>query len=60
VDPGYGVDLFKGVIYVYRDTFDNPQGYLLSAVEQFLALYAFFDFVGTTGVLSASVSDFIV
>jgi hypothetical protein len=34
-------------------------------VEQFLALYAlmgflFFGFVGTTGVLSASVSDFVV
>jgi hypothetical protein len=32
-------------------------------VEQFLALYAlmvFFRFVGTTGVLSASVSDIVV
>jgi hypothetical protein len=42
---------------------NNPPGYLLSAREQFLAFYAlmdFFGFSGTTGVLSASVLDFMV
>jgi hypothetical protein len=39
------------------------QGIFYLHVEQFLALYAlmgFFGFVGTTGVLSAFISDFVV
>jgi hypothetical protein len=49
--------------YVYGGTFDNPPEYLLSARGTvFSALYAdgFFGYVGTTGVLSASGSDFMV
>jgi hypothetical protein len=48
---------------VYGGIFDNPSGYLLSAcgtVFGALCAYGFFGFVGTTGVLSASVSDFVV
>jgi hypothetical protein len=60
--------------YVYGGTFDNPPGYLLSArgtvfgalcADGFF-LYVMFiatircGYVGTTGVLSASVSDFMV
>jgi hypothetical protein len=49
--------------YVYGGAFDSPQGYLLSArgtVFGTLCAYGFFGFVGTAGVLSASVSDFVV
>jgi hypothetical protein len=49
--------------YVYSSTFNHSLGYLLSARETvFGALCAegFFGYVGTTGVLSASVSDFMV
>jgi hypothetical protein len=49
--------------YVYGGTFDNPPGYILSArgtVFGALCAHGFFGFVGTTGVLSASVSDFVV
>jgi hypothetical protein len=49
--------------YVYGGTFDNPPGYLLSARGTvFGTLYAngSFGYVGTTGVLSASVSGFMV
>jgi hypothetical protein len=49
--------------YVYGGTFDNPPGYLLSArgtVFRALCAYGPFGYVGTTGVLSASVSDFVV
>jgi hypothetical protein len=49
--------------YVYGGTFDNPPGYLLSArgtVFGALCADGSFGYVGTTGVLSASVSDFIV
>jgi hypothetical protein len=49
--------------YVYGDTFDNPPGYLLSArgtVFGALCTYGFFGYVGTTGVLSASISGFMV
>jgi hypothetical protein len=49
--------------YVYGGTFDNPLRYLLSArgtVCGALCADGFFEFVGTTGVLSASVSDFVV
>jgi hypothetical protein len=48
---------------VYGGTFDNPPGCLLSArgtVLGALCAHGFFGFVGTTGVLSASVSDFVV
>jgi hypothetical protein len=49
--------------YVYGGKFDNPPGYFLSAygtVFGALCAYGFFGFFGTTGVLSASVSDFVV
>jgi hypothetical protein len=49
--------------YVYGGTFDNPPGYLLSArgtVFRALCADGSFGYVGTTGVLSASVSDFMV
>jgi hypothetical protein len=51
--------------YVYSGTLDNLLGYLLSACGTvFGALCAdgffFFGYVGTAGVLSASVSDFMV
>jgi hypothetical protein len=49
--------------YVYGGTFDNQSGYLLSArgtVFGALCAYVFFGFAGATGVLSASVSDFMV
>jgi hypothetical protein len=49
--------------YVYGGTFVNPPGYLLSARgTAFSALYAdgSFGYVGTTGVLPASVLDFMV
>jgi hypothetical protein len=49
--------------YVYGGTFDNPPGYLLSArgtVFGALCADGSFEFVGTAGVLSASVSDFMV
>jgi hypothetical protein len=49
--------------YVYGGTFDNPPGYLLSArgtVFGALCAYGSFGYVGTIGVLSASVLDFIV
>jgi hypothetical protein len=48
---------------VYGGTFDNPPGYLLSArgtVFGALCADGSFGFVGTTGVLSAPVSDFMV
>jgi hypothetical protein len=54
---------FVSRIYVYGGTFDSPPGYFLSArgtVFGALCAYGFFGFVGTTGVLSASVSDFVV
>ena len=49
--------------YVYGGTFDNPPGYLLPArgtVFGALCAHGSFGYVGTTGVLSASVSGFIV
>jgi hypothetical protein len=49
--------------YVYGGTFDNPPGYLLSArgtVFGALCADGSFGFVGTTGVLSASVLGFMV
>jgi hypothetical protein len=49
--------------YVYGGTFDNPPGYLLSArgiVFGALCADGSFGYVGTTGVLSASVSGFMV
>jgi hypothetical protein len=49
--------------YVYGGTFDNPPGYLLSArgtVFGALCASGFFGFIGTTGVLSASVSGFMI
>jgi hypothetical protein len=49
--------------YVYGGTFDKPPGYLLSAhgtVFGALCADGFFVYVGTTGVLSASVSDLMV
>jgi hypothetical protein len=49
--------------YVYAGTFDNPPRYFLSArgtVFGALCAYGFFGFVAATGVLSASVSDFVV
>jgi hypothetical protein len=49
--------------YVYGCTFVNPPGYLLSArgtVFGALCAHRSFGYVGTTGVLSASVSDFMV
>jgi hypothetical protein len=49
--------------YVYGSTFDNPPGYLLSAhgtVFGALCADRFFGYVGTTGVVSGSVSDFVV
>jgi hypothetical protein len=49
--------------YVYSGTFGNPPGYLLSArgiVFGALCADGSFGYVGTTGVLSASVSDFMV
>jgi hypothetical protein len=49
--------------YVYGGTFDNPPGYLLSVrgtVFGALCADGSFGYVGTTGVLSASVSDFMV
>jgi hypothetical protein len=49
--------------YVYGGIFDSPSKYFLSArgtVFGALYAYGFFGFVGTTGVLSASVSDFVV
>jgi hypothetical protein len=49
--------------YVYGGTFDNPPGYFLSArgtVFGALCAHGFFEFVGTTGVLAASVSGFVV
>jgi hypothetical protein len=49
--------------YVYGGTFVNPHRYLLSAhgtVFGTLCAYGSFGFVGTTGILSASVLDFMV
>jgi hypothetical protein len=49
--------------YVYGGTFDNPPGYLLPArgtVFGALRADGSFGYVGTTGVLSASVSGFMV
>jgi hypothetical protein len=49
--------------YVYGGTFVNPPGYLLSTrgtVFGALCADGSFGYVGTTGVLSASVSDFMV
>jgi hypothetical protein len=49
--------------YVYGGAFDNPPGYLLSArgtVFGALCADGSFGYVGTTGVLSASVLDFMV
>jgi hypothetical protein len=49
--------------YVYGGTFVNPPGYSLSVrgtVFGTLCADGFFGYVGTTGVLSASVSDFMV
>jgi hypothetical protein len=49
--------------YVYGGTFDNPPGYFLSArgtVFGALCAHGIFGFVGTTGVLPAFVSDFVV
>jgi hypothetical protein len=49
--------------YVYGGTFDGPPGYLLSArrtVFGGLCADGSFGYVRTTGVLSASVSDFMV
>jgi hypothetical protein len=49
--------------YVYGGTFVNPPGYLLSArgtVFGALCAHGSFGYVGTTDVLSASVSDFMV
>jgi hypothetical protein len=49
--------------YVYGGTFDNSPGYLLSArgtVFGALCADGSFGYVGTTGVLSASVLDFMV
>jgi hypothetical protein len=49
--------------YVYGGIFDNPLGYLLSArgtVFGALCTDGSFGYVGTTGVLSASVLDFMV
>jgi hypothetical protein len=37
--------------YVYGGTFDNPPGYLLSAREQFLALYALMGLLDMLGLL---------
>jgi hypothetical protein len=50
-------------VYVYGGTFGNLPGYLLSArgtVCGALCADGFFGYVGTTGVISASVSDFMV
>jgi hypothetical protein len=49
--------------YVYDGTFDNPPGYLLSArgtVFGAVCADGSFGYVGTAGVLSASVLDFMV
>jgi hypothetical protein len=49
--------------YVYGSTFDNTPRYLLSAhgtVSGALCADRLFGYVGTTGVLSGSVSDFMV
>jgi hypothetical protein len=49
--------------YVYDGTFVNPPGYFLSArgtVFGALCAHGSFGFVGTTGVLSVSVSGFMV
>jgi hypothetical protein len=49
--------------YVYGGTFDNPPGYLLSVrgtILGALCAHGFFGFVGTAGVLSVPVSDFVV
>jgi hypothetical protein len=48
--------------YVYGGTFDNPRRYLLSArgtIFGALCAHRFFGFVGTTNVLSGSVSNFV-
>jgi hypothetical protein len=50
-------------LHIYSGRFDNPPGYFLSAcgtVFGALCAYGFFGFVETTGVLSVSVSDFVV
>jgi hypothetical protein len=49
--------------YIYGGTFDNLPGYSLSArgiVFGALCAHGSFGYVGTTGVLSASVLDFMV
>jgi hypothetical protein len=49
--------------YVYGGTFDNPPGYFFICTWNSFGGFmrsGFFGFVGTTSVLSASVSDFVV